>query len=141
MCRLPPRPIALGGCILAVALLGGCDDGSVSVSGSLQEAQVRGTVVIRGKPAREGFVVFDPANVRRRDVSARRGKIEEDGTYSLTTLIGENRINLEGAEISRAGLEIASRRTVDVGAGENTIPIEVPVPGAPSGPMSKQGPR
>ena len=122
---------------LTALIVAGCNDGSVSVSSSSTEAPVRGKVVIKGKPAADGFVVFDPANVKRRDATIRRAKIEKDGTYSVTTLIGENRVSVEGPEITKGGLEIAGRRTIDVAGGENIVDLEVPPNGAAG---AKKGP-
>ena len=132
------RPSLVAACLVALASAGGCGDGSISVSSSTTEAQVRGAVKINGKPASDGFVVFDPANIRRRDATIRRAKIEKDGTFSLTTLVGENQVSVEGPAISRAGLEIASRRTIDVASGDNSIDIEVP---ARSDATTKKAPR
>lgn len=73
----------------------GCS-GAPAVSTSKTEAKVRGKVVIRGKPATKGLVWFDPANYRRKDALARSAEISKDGTYEITTLIGENSVRYEG---------------------------------------------
>ena len=72
----------------------GCGTGAPSVSSSTEEVTVQGTVTIEGKPATSGEVVFDPSNVHRKFAGASTGPIGPDGSYSLKTLAGENRISV-----------------------------------------------
>jgi hypothetical protein len=102
----------------------GCGD-QPSVTSSTTEATVKGTVIIKGKPATKGKVVFDPANYRRKDVQARSAPINKDGTYSVTTLVGGNNVRVEGPEAEKAGATYSSI-DFDVKSGENTLDIKLP---------------
>lgn len=84
--------------MLMMALIAGagCGSGAPAVSTSKTEAKVRGKVVIRGKPVTKGLVWFDPANYRRKDALARSAEVTKEGTYEITTLIGENSVRYEG---------------------------------------------
>ena len=72
----------------------GCETGTPSVSDSTEEVTVRGTVTIEGKPATSGEVVFDPSNVHRKFAGASSAPIGPDGSYTLKTLAGENKISV-----------------------------------------------
>src|SRR5690606_22925014 len=91
-------PLLLGA--LAPFVASGCGQGPPPVSASKTEATVRGKVVVRGKAATKGQVVFDPSNIRRKDAVARTAELNPDGTYSITTLIGENDVRYEGPAIA-----------------------------------------
>jgi len=83
--------------LMVAAMAGvGCGGGAPAVSTSKTEAKVRGKVIIRGKPATKGLVWFDPANYRRKDALARSAEVTKEGTYEVTTLIGENSVRYEG---------------------------------------------
>jgi len=111
------------GVLLATALLlviWGCDGGGApAVSGSSEESTVKGTVTAEGKPATSGRVTFDPANVNRRTALAHTAEIGKDGTYTVTTLIGENAVQVEarGQPLFRQGVNVKS--------GGDTINFEV----------------
>lgn len=110
----------------ALVVGGGCNN-KPAVSTSTDEATVKGTVTIRGKKATQGQVTFDPANYQRKDVAPRSAPIGSDGTYSITTLTGQNSVQVSGPEASRAGADYASI-TYDVQPGENTYDIVYPPP-------------
>lgn len=101
-------------------------DGTPSVSSSTTEAVVKGTVTVRGKKADSGTVVFDPANVRRRDVAPRTAPIEKDGTYAITTLVGDNTISVTGPKFDRDEEVGTSQYILDVPSGESTFEIQLP---------------
>ncbi len=113
---------------VATALLAwGCaPDGSVPVSGSSSEATFKGSVTLNGKPATGGELVFDPSNVKRPDAPPRRATIAPDGTYTATTLIGENTVTIEGAEAKAAKLGMRNRKPVDVSTGSADVPLTFP---------------
>jgi hypothetical protein len=106
---------------------GGCGQGTPHAESSLTEATVTGRVTSGGKPISEGRVIFDPANVRRSTVVARTATIGPDGTYKITTLVGENRVTVAiPARRPRAGAPYV-QQIYDVHAGqENTLDIAVP---------------
>ena len=134
------KPRWLGLALIAVTslLIMGCGDGSVSASGSTTEAKVTGTVMILGKPATDGEVVFDPANVNRRDASVHRAPIDKDGHYTITTLVGQNMAIVEGPAIVKNGLMVANRQAVELTAGENTVDLTVPRTTSSTAPASKK---
>ena len=52
-----------------------------------------------GKPAGGGEITFDPANINRKDVTARTSKIGSDGSYTVTTLTGDNSVTVRASVI------------------------------------------
>jgi len=84
--------------LMTLWVMGGCDGGggAPAVSGSSEEVTVKGTVTVKGKPATGGELAFDPANINRPDALPRHAKVGEDGTFTVTTLVGENMVNTEG---------------------------------------------
>jgi hypothetical protein len=110
----------------AALLVGwGCGDGKPSASSSREEATVKGTVIIFGKPAKKGQVAFDPANYRREDSKASTADIGPDGTYSLKTLVGLNTVRVTGPEAEKAKASYANLEC-DVKSGENIYDIKLP---------------
>jgi hypothetical protein len=104
----------------------GCGDGKPSVSSSTEEATVKGTVSIKGKPAKKGEVVFDPSNYRRKDEPVRKTPINPDGTYEIKTLVGENTVRVGGDEAAKAGASYVSL-PLDVKSGQvNEFNIKIP---------------
>jgi len=110
---------------LVVAAAWGCGSGAPPVSSSNEEADVKGTVTIKGKPATGGDISFDPSNINRKGVGPRSAKIAKDGTYSLKTLTGENAVRVTGPQINKDPSLATNQTNVDVKSGENTIPIDV----------------
>ncbi|CAN5865022.1 hypothetical protein BH23PLA1_BH23PLA1_24090 [soil metagenome] len=114
--------------LLALALLAfvqGCDGGGPSATSSTTEATVNGTVTLDGKPLTWGSLSFDPANVSRPMEAPRMTTIEKDGTYSVTTLVGENTVvvsDVPGAGSNEAYSDLV--KTVEVAAGQNQINID-----------------
>ena len=104
----------------------GCGPSTPSVSSSSQEVQVKGTVTLNGKPASGCQILFDPANINRKDAVAKSFPIGDDGTYSGTSLVGENAVSISGPQID-PGSELAmNRQVVDLKSGENTVDITLP---------------
>jgi hypothetical protein len=116
-----------------VALLGastilvgwGCGGETPSVSSSTREVTVKGTVSIKGKPATAGEVVFDPSNIKRKNAASRSAKIAGDGSYAITTMVGENMVTVQGPAVNQSGLT-RNRKQYDVKSGENSLVIELP---------------
>src|SRR3954464_13032273 len=98
----------------------GCGGGGTpSVSGSSQEVPVKGTVTIQGKPTTGGEIIFDPSNIKRPDAKARTAPIGKDGSYTITTLVGENTVTVSGK-----GVPVNSNSVV-VPSGGDTLPIDI----------------
>lgn len=69
-------------CWVAFVLLAGCE--SAGLEGAVP---VRGKVVYQGKPLTEGEVLYAPVDPNGRQA---RGKLQSDGTFTLTTLIAND---------------------------------------------------
>lgn len=105
----------------------GCGGGRPPVETSTTEATVHGKVLVNGQPVKTGQVWFDPANYRRKDVAARSVDVAEDGTYSITTLIGENSVRYEGPATSRDRELDGVIQGFDVKEGDNQFDIILPL--------------
>jgi hypothetical protein len=115
------------GLITAASLwiLAGCGSSPPAVETSNTEATVKGVVKVGGAPAAEGEIVFDPANYKRKDASPRSAPIGKDGSYTITTLTGENQVKLGGSLARQKPIVARAQRSVDVHPGENTFDFEV----------------
>jgi hypothetical protein len=117
--------------VLAVLTAGsGCDPyaGAPPISGSLEEANVKGTVRVDGKIVNNGFVLFEVANIRRPGILPRQVPIGKDGTYEVRTLVGENYVQINCKELFAPKMRILSGEVINlkVAPGENTIDLELP---------------
>lgn len=130
-------------CIMPFVGLG-CGD-KPAVSTSTEEATVTGTVKVHGKLLTGGAVVFDPANSSRTMAVARTVPIGVNGTYKVTTLVGQNTVRIilprkpgalpsDGATANeskdiRAESAIEYEDIVfEVKSGDNRLDIEFPRP-------------
>ncbi len=111
----------------------GCGEGKPSVETSTTEATVKGTVKLRGKLVTRGEISFDPSNYQRKNETARRVPIGKDGSYTVKTLVGANRVSFAVPAMARDPLLQDLSLQYDVQAGDNnTYHIELPPP--PPGP-------
>ncbi len=107
----------------------GCGPAGVpSISTSLEETTIKGTVRVRGKPVDNGSVESNVANVGRTNVTLRRAPINKDGTYVLKTLVGNNSIHVSCRELLTAKNRMFNENQFSLLAGseENTFDIEIP---------------
>jgi len=106
---------------------GGCGSGAPYAESSTTEATVTGRVTSEGKPVTKGQVIFDPTNINRRKETPHMADIRKDGTYEVTTLIGDNRVTLAipSRPKKKAGTRIF-QKVYDVKVGTNTFDIEAP---------------
>jgi hypothetical protein len=117
----------LGTCGLVVLAwsLVGCDSGIPPVDSTLEEATVKGTINVQGKPLSGGHVQFFAGNIARK-VGPALAPIGKDGSYTIKTLVGVNLVTLQ-PERTRAhlyrGLEY-EEKTVNVKPGENTADLD-----------------
>jgi hypothetical protein len=109
----------------------GCSDGKPSVESSTAEAKVTGTVKVYGKPMTSGTVILDPINYARANVGVRKGEIKSDGTYEVTTLVGKQRVLVDGPEITKNPELRYANYSVDVPSGGTTYDIILPPPNTP----------
>jgi len=113
----------------AMAMLVGCGGGQTpAVSSSKQEANVSGKVSLQGKPLNNGRVLFSPVNIKRADAQPRQAEIGKDGSYRVTTLIGDNLVQIDCKELqlpkNRAIAD--TERSVNVKSGDNVIDLKIP---------------
>jgi len=78
-----------------------------------------------------GKVTLDPSNYARENSLPRTGEIKSDGTYEVTTLVGQNVVRVAGPEISKSPRLGYANETVDVPSGGMTHDIVLPPPHAP----------
>lgn len=116
--------------VLAIGL--GCGGGTPAVDTSTEEATVKGVVTFKGKAVSKGEIAFDPSNVKRKMEAARRAPIGPDGSYSLKTLVGENKVSFSIPETARDPKLQDLLIPKNVASGENTFNFELPPP--PSAP-------
>ena len=107
----------------------GCDfSGAPAVPTSTEEAEVKGTVRVRGKRVNNGTIVFHTANIKRatKDVLA---KINQDGTFTAKTVVGPCTVLVDCKELgSKNNLELqeAAEQAVTIGPGSNELNIKIP---------------
>lgn len=118
--------------LLLLAVVGGCGGGPPAVDTSTTEATVSGKVTVRGEPAAGQTISFDPSNVQRKTELARSTETGDDGSYTVTTLLGQNQVTFSGSMFQDADLQYESI-SFDVQRGENTLDIDLPT-GSNTGP-------
>jgi hypothetical protein len=107
----------------------GCSNSGVSSNvASTTEATVHGTVTVRGKPAGEGNVYFNPANIYRKTAPIAEAKIGKDGTYTIKTLLGPNTVSISSPQINNDPKLVGSIVYTEVQSGDNTLDIPLMPP-------------
>jgi hypothetical protein len=116
----------------------GCD-GRPSVDSSTTEATVSGTILVRGKPATGGEILFNPANVDR-PVGPRSAPIGKDGTYTIKTYTGGNQVGFAGSLATENPGLFRFKQYYEVQKGENKKDFDL-LNGseAPAGPTKSFG--
>jgi hypothetical protein len=107
----------------------GCGGGGLTPSGSAssEEATVHGKVMIKGVLAKGGRIYFDPTTASRQSAPVMSAEIGKDGTYTIKTWVGENRVNVETPE-TRKDPDLSIPQPVDVKSGDNTLDVRIPHP-------------
>ena len=116
--------------VMTVGIIAGCSD-APRVSGSMEQATVKGIVRVRGKPATNGRVSFRSSNINRPKAQTKEAEIGKDGRYTITTLVGENFVEVACKELFEAKNRqmIENEQMVKVQSGENTLDIDLPPQG------------
>lgn len=120
--------LAAGAGSLAVLLaLAGCGSNATTGSGTSSTATVHGVVKYKGEPVTGGEITFDPTNIKRRDAKAATAPIGKDGTYTVTTLQGDNVIRFSlPPEILQKDAQLAAvNKGYDVPSGDSTFDIDL----------------
>lgn len=74
----------------------GCGDGTQFVGKESTEAKVNGTVTIRKFPAQGLELTFTPIQATSEKAGSRNAKVNSDGTYQVTTIVGPNEVRIGG---------------------------------------------
>jgi hypothetical protein len=87
---------------------------------------VRGKVTLKGRPLARAEIHFNSANVNRKTAPTVTATIGDDGSYEVTTFVGENTITLGGPALRRNTRLQYTAKTLDVKDGENTFDLVLP---------------
>jgi hypothetical protein len=100
----------------------------------MEEATVKGTVRVRGKPVTNGRVSFRTSNINRPTAPTKEAEIQKDGTYAIKTLVGANFVEVSCKEIltPRNRDLVENEQMVTIRSGENTLDIDLPSQGPPT---------
>jgi hypothetical protein len=104
----------------------GCGDEVPPASSSMAQAQVKGRVTLKGQPLKNVEVNFNPANINRPTATKITSKVADDGSYEITTLVGDNTVTLSGAGIGNNMQVQYFSKTFDVQAGTNSLDLAIP---------------
>ncbi len=124
------RLVMILGLTLAPLAFSGCSD-APAVTGSMEEATVKGVVKIRGKAATGGKVTFRGSNINRPNAKVVEADIGKDGTFTAKPLIGKNFVEISSKDLMTArNRELTeNEQLVDIPSGEATLNIELPATG------------
>ena len=123
-CPLRWFPAGFAACLIACAGCGG-GGGTAPEPATGEEATVRGKVTINGVLAKGGRISFDPTNPDRQTAPVASTEIGKDGTYTLRTWVGENRVSVDTPE-TRKDENLAAPIPFDVKGGDNTLDVTLP---------------
>lgn len=84
--------------LLLVVSVGCGSEVPAQISGSTEEATIKGKVLVNGKPVKGGELNFRVANANRPGAGSRTAKIGSDGSYSVTTLVGQNYVEVDSVK-------------------------------------------
>jgi hypothetical protein len=114
---------------LALALWmagGGCGS---NFSSSGEEATVKGTVRVHGKPVTNGQITFRALNANRRNAPTNNAPIGKDGSYTIKTLVGENSVSVVCKELfarkNQVLVDLEDGQMVKIQSGDNTVNIDL----------------
>jgi hypothetical protein len=121
--------IAWTAAVLLVAT-GGCNSNPAAsaLTSSMEEATLHGTVRVDGKPVNNGTLSFRTAHINRPNSPTKNAQINKDGSYSVTTVVGENYVEVECKEMNtkQAKRFRGTEQLIMVKSGDNTVDIEIP---------------
>ncbi|MHC5541723.1 hypothetical protein ACYOEI_26190 [Singulisphaera rosea] len=115
--------------VVTIACIG-CDEhaGALPVYSSMEEPTVKGVVRINGKAVTNGTDLSRCSNILRPSAPSHSAPIQKDGTYSITTVVGEIYVEVSCKELQTsknrryANLEL----DVKVASGETSIDLDLP---------------
>src|SRR6516165_9626482 len=110
--------------LFGLVSLQGCGDGKPWVDTSLNEATVSGVVSVKGTLAKGGTIHFNPSNSGR-IVPTRTAEIGPDGSYTIKTFTGDNRVSF-GVELATKNVGVGLiKESATVESGENHIDFDL----------------
>jgi hypothetical protein len=118
--------------VVYLTAFGGCGEhaGAPPVESSMEEATVKGTVRVRGRPVSGGTIRWSAANINRPKASDREVPINKDGTYAVKAFLGQNFVEINSRELRTPALRQYNDdgQTAMVKPGENTVDFDFPPP-------------
>jgi hypothetical protein len=131
------RRHAAGWLTLAIWSVGACGCGSpytANATGSLEEVTLKGTIRVRGKPVTNGVVSFRSSNVKRPTAQTKEVPISKDGTYTVTTLVGQNFVEVSCKETLGPKNRdlIENEQMIKIESGQSALDITIPPQTAPT---------
>jgi len=121
--------IAWTATVLLVATSGcSSNPAASSLTSSMEEATLKGTVRVNGKPVNNGTLSFRTAHINRPNSPTKPTTINPDGTYSVTTIVGENYVEVTCKEMNTPKTKRfrGTEQLIMVQSGENSVDIEIP---------------
>ena len=121
--------IAWTATVLLVAT-GGCNSNPAAsaLTSSMEEAMLHGTVRVNGKPVNNGALSFRTAHINRPKSPTKTVEINKDGSYSVTTVVGENYVEVTCKELNSKQTRrfLGTEQLIMVKSGDNAVDIEIP---------------
>ena len=121
----PRRWVIPAAASAALLIQAGCGE-KPSVDSTVAEGKVTGSVKIKGKPMTAGTITLDPSNYVRSNQTVRTGVIKADGTFEVTTLIGQNTVRVAGPATVKSPELGYYNQTIDVKSAGTTLEIDLP---------------
>jgi hypothetical protein len=121
--------IAWMAAVVLVAISGcGSNPAASGLTSSMEEATLKGMVRVNGKAVNNGTVSFRTAHINRPNSPTKNVDIGKDGTYSVTTVVGENYVEVTCKELNTKQTKkfLGLEQLIMVKSGENDIDIELP---------------
>jgi hypothetical protein len=115
--------------ILLVAAAGCSSNPAASaLTSSMEEATLHGTVRVNGKPVNNGTLSFRTAHINRPKSPTKSVEIGKDGSYSVTTVVGENQVEVTCKELNAKDTKKfrGTEQLIMVQSGDNAVDIEIP---------------
>jgi hypothetical protein len=115
---------------LLVTMASGCgsNPAASSLTSSMEEATLKGTVRVSGKPVNNGTVSFRTAHINRPNSPTKTVEINKNGSYSVQTVVGENYVEVTCKELNTAEVKKfrGQEQLIMVKSGDNTVDLEIP---------------
>ncbi|MDR3634498.1 MAG: hypothetical protein P4L84_11895 [Isosphaeraceae bacterium] len=119
----------LGTTFAAIALAGVPGyggDGTRAVDRSSTEVKVSGTIKVKGAPMRGGEVTFSPLSAGRVTGGGKAAKVNNDGTYEVTTFVGHNDVRISGPALKKEPMLGYATKSIDVPSAGGPVDLEFP---------------